>query len=113
MGIQIIGISHKNAPLEVREMFAFTQEQQNDMMLKMTNCPDVDECVVLSTCNRTEMYVYSGSEKTGQVYKWMQEVFLTAAGAREIEEIGEYLLFFHGRRQSTIFFMWQQVWTPW
>ena len=98
MGIQIIGISHKNAPLEIREMFAFTQDAQNDMMLKMTDYPDVDECVVLSTCNRTEMYVYSGSEKTGQIYKWMQEVFLSAAGAQEIEEIGEYLLFFHGEK---------------
>lgn len=96
MGIQIIGISHKNAPLEVRELFAFTQEQQNDMMLKMINYPGVDECVILSTCNRTEMYVYAGSEKTGQTYKWMQEVFLSTAGADQIEEIGEYLLFFHG-----------------
>ena len=32
MGIQIISISHKIAPLHVREMFAFTEEQQKHMM---------------------------------------------------------------------------------
>ena len=31
MGIQIISISHKIAPLRIREMFAFTEEQQKDM----------------------------------------------------------------------------------
>ncbi|MBR5047641.1 MAG: glutamyl-tRNA reductase [Eubacterium sp.] len=98
MSIQIIGISHKNAPLAVREMFAFTQDQQNKMMVQMTEYPGVDECVVLSTCNRTELYVYASSENTGQVYKWMQEVFLSTAGAGDIEEIGEYLLFFRGEK---------------
>ena len=37
MGIQIISISHKIAPLHIREMFAFTKEQQEDMMRKMTD----------------------------------------------------------------------------
>ena len=35
MGIQIISISHKIAPLHVREMFAFTKEQQESIMKKM------------------------------------------------------------------------------
>ena len=67
MGIQIISISHKIAPLHIREMFAFTKEQQEDMMRRMTDCLEVSECVVLSTCNRTEMYVYSESASEGVV----------------------------------------------
>ncbi len=98
MGIQIIGISHKNAPLAVREMFAFTQEQQNDMMRKMTDYLEITECVVLSTCNRTEMYVYADSEKTAYVYSLMQDIFLKAAGAEHVEDIGEYILLFHGEK---------------
>ena len=47
MGIQIISISHKIAPLHVREMFAFTKEQQEEMMRRMTDCLEVSECVVL------------------------------------------------------------------
>ena len=41
MGIQIISISHKVAPLHVREMFAFTKEQQEDMMRRMTEYLEV------------------------------------------------------------------------
>lgn len=98
MGIQIISISHKIAPLHIREMFAFTKEQQEDMMRKMTDHLEVSECVVLSTCNRTEMYVYSESESKGYVFNLMEEVLLNAAGAGDEEEVGNYLLFFHGKK---------------
>lgn len=98
MGIQIISISHKIAPLHVREMFAFTQEQQDNMMKKMTEHLEVSECVVLSTCNRTEMYVYSESESKGYVFNLMEDVLLQEAGASEEEDIGNYLLFFHGKK---------------
>ena len=67
MGIQIISISHKIAPLHIREMFAFSKEQQEHMMEKMVSYLEVTECVILSTCNRTEMYVYSDSESKGYV----------------------------------------------
>ncbi len=96
MGIQIISISHKIAPLHVREMFAFTQEQQKHLMEEMVTHPEIAECIVLSTCNRTEMYVYSDSESKGLVFGLMEEVLLKEAGAQEEEEIGNYLLFYHG-----------------
>lgn len=96
MGIQIISISHKIAPLHVREMFAFTEEQQKNMMEKMTEHLEVSECVVLSTCNRTEMYVYANSESKGYVFQLMEDVLLGEAGAAEEEDIGNYLLFYHG-----------------
>lgn len=98
MGIQIISISHKIAPLHVREMFAFTKEQQEEMMRRMTDCLEVSECVVLSTCNRTEMYVYSESGSEGVVFNRMEDVLLECAGAQEEEDIGNYLLFFHGKK---------------
>lgn len=113
MGIQIISISHKIAPLRIREMFAFTEEQQVDMMRRMTEYLEVSECVVLSTCNRTEMYVYSESGSEGVVYNLMEDVLLQCAGAEEEEDIGNYLLFFHGKRPSSICFRWRRVWIPW
>ena len=53
MGIQIISVSHKKAPLKIRELFSFTQEQQDRIMQKMISYPGIPECVLLSTCNRT------------------------------------------------------------
>ena len=98
MGIQIISISHKIAPLHVREMFAFTEEQQKHMMQKITEHLEVSECIVLSTCNRTEMYVYSDSESKGCVFNLMEDTLLEEAGAQEEEDIGNYLLFYHGEK---------------
>ena len=98
MGIQIISISHKIAPLHVREMFAFTEEQQKHMMQEITEHLEVSECIVLSTCNRTEMYVYSDSESKGCVFNLMEDVLLGEAGAQDEEDIGNYLLFYHGKK---------------
>lgn len=113
MGIQIISISHKIAPLHVREMFAFTKEQQEEMMRRMTDCLEVSECVVLSTCNRTEMYVYSESGSEGVVFNRMEDVLLECAGAQEEEDIGNYLLFFHGKKPYNICLRWRRGWIPW
>lgn len=58
--IGILGISHKTASLEVREKFAISQEEIQtfaDELQKQANFSDI---VVLSTCNRTEIY-YSQS----------------------------------------------------
>ncbi|MDO5146245.1 MAG: glutamyl-tRNA reductase [Eubacteriales bacterium] len=98
MGIQIISISHRIAPLRIREMFAFSKEQQEEMMRKMTDHLEVSECVVLATCNRTEMYVYSESESKSLVFNLMEDVLLECAGAAEEEDIEKYVLFFHGKK---------------
>ena len=103
MGIQIISISHKIAPLHIREMFAFTEEQQKHMMQEITEHLEVSECIVLSTCNRTEMYVYSDSESKGCVFNLMEDVLLGEAGAQDEEDIGNYLLFYHGKKAIIVF----------
>ncbi len=55
-----LGISHKTAPVAVRERLAFTEEQAADFALQATATAEVREAVVLSTCNRTELYLVVG-----------------------------------------------------
>lgn len=98
MGIQIISISHKNAPLHVREKFAYTQEQQVRMMQEITSRLEVSECIVLSTCNRTEMYVYADSESHSLVFRHMEDTLLSEANAQDEDEVGNYLLFYQGHK---------------
>lgn len=98
MGIQIISISHKIAPLSIREKFAFTKEQQEEIMRRMVNQLDGTECVVLSTCNRTEMYVFADLERKSRVFQLMEEVLLEAAQIDEEEDVRSCLLFFYGRK---------------
>lgn len=50
------------------------------MMQEITEHLEVSECIVLSTCNRTEMIVYSDSESKGCVFNLMEDVLLGEAG---------------------------------
>jgi glutamyl-tRNA reductase len=54
--ISVVGLSHKTAPLEVRERLAFGAETLPEVLAKLMRAPGVGECVVLSTCNRVEVY---------------------------------------------------------
>ena len=53
MDISLISISHKNAPLEVRARFAFPVEAQEELMRQVIARNIAEECVFISTCNRT------------------------------------------------------------
>ena len=97
MSIQIISISHKIAPLRIREKFSFTEEQQVNLIKQLVEYPQIDESLILSTCNRTELYVYTDDkDKRREVFHIMEEELLRLADAMDEEDISDYLLFFHG-----------------
>jgi glutamyl-tRNA reductase len=52
-----LGISHKTAPVAVRERLAFTEKEAQEFALQASETADVREAVVISTCNRTEVYL--------------------------------------------------------
>ena len=55
-----LGISHKTAPVALRERLAFTEEQAGEFAAELVATPEVREAVVLSSCNRTELYLVVG-----------------------------------------------------
>jgi hypothetical protein len=52
----VIGFSHKSATLEVRERLALPLARASEFMRDGRGAGDIHEAVVLSTCNRTELY---------------------------------------------------------
>lgn len=56
MQLVVLRLSHKTAPVEVRECFALSEERVCHGLQYLSECVEVDECVILSTCNRTEVY---------------------------------------------------------
>jgi glutamyl-tRNA reductase len=54
--IVVVGVSHREAPLEVRERLAVDSETIAGLLRALAECPDVKEAVCVSTCNRTEVY---------------------------------------------------------
>jgi len=55
-----LGISHKTAPVQIRERLAFTQAAVADFLHDVAAHPEVHEAVVISTCNRTELTLVVG-----------------------------------------------------
>jgi glutamyl-tRNA reductase len=55
-----LGISHKTAPVALRERLAFTEAQAVEFAEQIARGEEVHEAVVISTCNRTEVYLVVG-----------------------------------------------------
>jgi len=56
MQILTLGHNHDTAPVEIRERFAFGPDRINDALVSLLDCSSVRESVILSTCNRNEIY---------------------------------------------------------
>ncbi|MBI5177801.1 MAG: glutamyl-tRNA reductase, partial [Nitrospinae bacterium] len=66
MALVILGLNHNTAPVEVREKLAFNQKQLQDAAEEIfARLPEVDEKVILSTCNRVEIYAHVADADRG------------------------------------------------
>lgn len=62
------GLEHGKAPVELRERLSFTRQQTAETVRTVRAFPDVSGCVLISTCNRTELYVScAGGEEPGRL----------------------------------------------
>ncbi len=59
MSILVVGLNHKSAPVEVREKLAFNANNMSAALSQFLHRYQTAETVILSTCNRVEMYVSS------------------------------------------------------
>ena len=64
MAVIVLGVSHHGAPLDVRERLAFRPHEVLPALEHLRNSAGVLEGVLLSTCNRTELYLVEGEEQT-------------------------------------------------
>jgi len=56
--LELLGISHNTAPVEIREKFSVSDSKFLDTLSSIKCIPGVIECVLVSTCNRMEIYLY-------------------------------------------------------
>ncbi|WP_274362599.1 glutamyl-tRNA reductase [Paenibacillus thermotolerans] len=67
MHIVVVGLNYKTAPVEVRERFAFAPEKLPQALRELKGTKSILECVIVGTCNRTEIYaVVDRSKWCGQ-----------------------------------------------
>jgi glutamyl-tRNA reductase len=56
MEILLVGLSHKTAPVEIREKVSFSDQNMEEGVKALVKCPNVYEGLIVSTCNRVEIY---------------------------------------------------------
>ena len=71
MPIIVFGVSHKTAPIDVREKVALDAEQLHSALDGARRAVGAREAVILSTCNRTEFYLSTDGPQHGQLADWL------------------------------------------
>ncbi len=65
MHIAVVGLSHKTAPVEVREKLSIPEPQTEGAIAHLLSYPSIEEVTVLSTCNRLEIYIVTEESEQG------------------------------------------------
>ena len=85
MALLTTGISHHTAPLETREKIAIARSDYADRVRELHTLDGVEEAVIVSTCNRTEIYSIGPKHGNKQVRQWLQD-----KGGLSDEEMDEH-----------------------
>ncbi len=67
------GINHKTAPVHIRENIVFNDDILPNALASLTQHSSVIEAVILSTCNRTEIYCYIDNESDNVISPWLHQ----------------------------------------
>jgi len=62
-----VGISYHNAPLELREKVTLSESESRDFLFRLRETFDLNESLVVSTCNRTEIYYSSNKDLSSEI----------------------------------------------
>ena len=92
MHIAVIGLSHRTAPVEIRERLSIPEQTMEASLQKLRSEDEVLEASILSTCNRLEIYALlrhpeQGISAVGR--------FLSSHSGLEVEELSPHLFTFH------------------
>jgi glutamyl-tRNA reductase len=84
MNTIVIGLNHKTADIDIREKLAFDGLKLEEGLLTIRNLPEVKESVIISTCNRVEIYLNAGNTE------------------QAIASIKEFIASFHDIRKESL-----------
>ncbi len=73
MALLSLGINHQTAPVDIREKVAFAPTQMPEALGKLLGIPAVNESVIVSTCNRTEIYCNAADDSGDIITDWLAD----------------------------------------
>ncbi|MEB3886414.1 glutamyl-tRNA reductase [Lyngbya sp. CCY1209] len=88
MNIAVVGLSHKTAPVHVREKLSIPEPQIEGAIAHLLSYPHLEEVAILSTCNRLEIYIVTAETQPG-----IREVtqFLSESGQLPLHQLRPHL----------------------
>ena len=88
MNIAVVGLSHKTAPVEVREKLSIPEANLESAIAHLKSYPHIEEVAILSTCNRLEIYAVTNETDQG-----MREIaqFLAETSQIPLHKLRKYL----------------------
>ncbi|MCF0070655.1 glutamyl-tRNA reductase [Dyadobacter sp. CY261] len=81
-----VSLSHRNAPLAIREQLALNEAEAKSMMLRLKDFFDISDVLAVSTCNRTEIYYSAPSDLNEDIIK----LLLIEKGVEDVENFKAY-----------------------
>ena len=93
MHIVVVGLSHHTAPVEIRERLAFAPTAMEGPLRQMVELPAIGEALIVSTCNRVELYAVTREEDAAVA---ALRRFLADFHGVPLEEIEEHLYDYQG-----------------
>jgi glutamyl-tRNA reductase len=73
MALLTLGINYQTAPVDIREKITFAPEQMEQALSQAAALEEVNEAIIVSTCNRTELYCEVSDKYTNTLSKWLSE----------------------------------------
>lgn len=89
MNLSVLGLNHKTAPIEIREKFSADKNSLNRAFEKLEEYDGLNEVVILSTCNRTEIYSVTADFCEKSAKKFMADLIGADAEKYFYEYTGE------------------------
>jgi glutamyl-tRNA reductase len=94
MNIIVVGLNHRSASVELRERLAVPDSVLSEAVARLKEAPGVTEALILSTCNRVELYAVV--RDTAQGFESLKEYLMKISPTVSAEELIPYLTYFDG-----------------
>ena len=74
MHLKVLGINHRTAPIEVREKFSVNKDAIRHGLENLDDYDGLNEAVILSTCNRSEIYAVTADDCEASIYNFLNDL---------------------------------------
>lgn len=74
MRLKVLGLNHRTAPIEIREKFSISKEALRRGLENLDGYDGLSEAVILSTCNRTEIYAVTAEGCEASLYQFLNDL---------------------------------------